>query len=164
MEPSHDKRFTLLHANHRLAALLHWVYDASTQTLQATYKFGNDRIVVPVVDFSRNKVIMPVSDLYVNVTDKAKGTALGVCDVVAQNVKTHGACVTAYADEKFYLFNLLQRALEMSRGVDACVGGREGSLWCTILQKGHLGSNGQTYKLSRRVVSFFSAPMSPHIC
>ena len=107
---------------YRLAALLRWVYDASTQTLQATYTFGNDRIYVPVVDFSRNKVIVPVSDLYVNVTDKAKGTALGVVDVVAHNVKTHGANVTAFADEKFYLFNLVQRALEMSRGVDACVG------------------------------------------
>ena len=121
---------------HRLATILHWVYDASTQTLHATYTFTNDKLMIPVVDFSRNKLIVPATELYdfstdkardvtdkgkelyENVTDKARDAALRACDFVSQNVATG----TAYADEKFHVFNLLRKALDMSRDMDACVG------------------------------------------
>ena len=94
------------------------MYDASTQTLHTTYTFTNDKILVPVVDFSRNKLIVPATELYENVTDKARDAALRACDLVSQNV----AMGTAYADEKFQVLNLLQKALDMSRDMDARVG------------------------------------------
>ena len=96
------------------------MYDASTQTLHTTYTFTNDKILVPVVDFSRNKLIVPATELYENVTDKARDAALRACDLVSQNV----AMGTAYADEKFQVLNLLQKALDMSReDMEARVGG-----------------------------------------
>ena len=100
------------------------MYEVSTQTLHTTYTFSdcveacNDKMLVPVVDFSRNKLIVPATEFYDNVTDKARDAALRACDLVSQNVATG----TAYADEKFQVLNLLQKALDMSRDMDARVG------------------------------------------